>query len=95
MKTKAERALWFLNSYGVTVNTISVEDCNGERIDINPGMGDQNVSKYEALPEMEKTKIKEVLYIMDRFCVGDAAYHALSEKENGLPRSYIVLRRNL
>jgi hypothetical protein len=27
---------------------------------------------------------------MDRFCVGDAAYHALSEEESGLPRSYMI-----
>ena len=51
---------------------------------------EQNGSKYETLPEPEKTKIKEALYIMDRFCVGDAAYHAISEQENGLPRSYMI-----
>ena len=48
------------------------------------------VVKYNLLPEKEKTKLKEVLYILDRFCVGDAAYHALSEEESGLPRSYLI-----
>ena len=90
LKTKAERALWFLDSYGVSVNTISIEDSNGQQININPGMTEQKGSTYEALPEAEKTKIKEVLHIMDRFCVGDAAYHALSEEESGLPRSYMI-----
>lgn len=42
------------------------------------------------MPEDEKIRIKEVLHILDRFCVGDAAYHALCEEENGLPRSYMV-----
>ena len=48
------------------------------------------MSKYNFLPEKEKTRLKEVLYILDRFCVGDAAYHALSEEESGLPRSYLI-----
>ena len=78
MKTKAKRALWCLDSYGINVSELSVRDSYGQQIIKNPGM-EQNGSKYEALEEPEKTKIKEVLYIMDRFCVGDAAYHALSE----------------
>jgi hypothetical protein len=91
LKTKAERALWFLDSYGVTLSTICVEDSNGKQVDISPGINRaQKVSKYENLPEVEKTRIKEVLHILDRFCVGDAAYHALCEDENGLPRSYMV-----
>lgn len=90
MKTKTERALWFLESYGVNVSSLSVRDSHGQQININPGMMVQNGSKYEALEKTEKTKIKEVLYIMDRFCVGDAAYHALSEHESGLPRSYMI-----
>ena len=58
-------------------------DYNGQQININPGMGEQKCSKYKELPEAEKTKIKEVLYIMDRFCVGDVAYHLRSLKNPG------------
>lgn len=47
-------------------------------------------SKYEDLPEKDKTKIKEVLHILDRFCVSDASYHALTVLESGLPRSYMI-----
>lgn len=91
LKTKAERALWFLESYGVTLSSISVEDANGKQVDIGPGINRaQKVSRYQNLPEDEKIRIKEVLHILDRFCVGDAAYHALCEEENGLPRSYMV-----
>lgn len=91
LKTKAERALWFLGSYGVSLGTLSAEDFSGQHIelDLSPDKP-RKISKYEALPEKEKTKIKEVLHILDRFCVGDAAYHVLSVLESGLPRSYIV-----
>ena len=37
----------------------------------------------------KKTTVKEVLHILDRFCVGDAAYHSLTVLESGQPRSYI------
>ena len=91
LKTKAERALWFLESYGVTSKYLSVEDNNGQKIqmDISPeSKTSPKSSKYEDLEDAEK--IKEVLYIMDTFCIGDAAYHALSVIECGLPRSYMI-----
>ena len=89
---KAERALWFLNSYGVTLQKLSVVDANGQSTDltINPGGNGGKVSKYSALPEKEKTKIKEVLHILDKFCVGDAAYHVLTVLESSMPRSYMI-----
>lgn len=90
LSTKAEKALWFLESYGVTLDSLSVEDSNGGRVDLLANPEGNRKSKYEALPENQKTKIKEVLHIVDRFCVGDACYHALSTLEGGLPRSYLI-----
>lgn len=31
-----------------------------------------------------------VLHIMDRFCIGDAAYHALSVQVDGLLEGYLI-----
>ena len=90
MSTKAEKALWFLESYGVTLDSLSVEDSNGGRVDLLANPEGNKKSKYEALPENQKIKIKEVLHIVDRFCVGDACYHALSTLEGGPPRSYLI-----
>ena len=85
LSTKAEKALWFLESYGVTWDNLSVEDSNGGLVDLLANPIGNRKSKYEALPENQKTKIKEVLHIVDRFCVGGACYHALSTLEGGLP----------
>ena len=30
---------------------------------------------YEDLSEEEKIKVQQVLYITDKFCIGEAAYH--------------------
>ena len=67
-----------------------MEDSNGGRVDLLANPEGNRKSKYEALPETQKTKIKKVLHIVDRFCVGDACYHALSTLEGGLPRSYLI-----
>ena len=93
MKTKAERALWFLESYGVTLDTLSVEDTGGQHIDLHTGNSGHKIYKYEALPENQRTKVKEVLHIMNKFSVGDAAYHALTVLEHDLPRSYILIKQ--
>ena len=47
---------------------------------------------YKELPEAEQQKIKEVLFIQDKFCIGEAAYHELTMTSSGeaLPRSYLV-----
>ena len=33
---------------------------------------------FKDLPEAEQYKIKEVLLIQDKFCIGEAAYHELN-----------------
>ena len=46
---------------------------------------------YHSLTEEDKDKVKNVVYIMDKFCVSDVAYHELSmTDEEGLPRSYLI-----
>ena len=92
LTTKAERAFVVSRkSYGVTTKSLTVEDPNGQKFDLHTDQGDPGPkSKYEDLEEETKEKIKEVLHIMDTFCVGDAAYHALSSIESGLPRGYLI-----
>ena len=48
-------------------------------------------SGYQFLTEEEKDKVRSVVYLVDLFCVSDAAYHELSmiDQEN-LPRSYLM-----
>lgn len=94
LTTKVDRALWFLQSYGVTAQTLSLEvtDSSSQCIDLklNSDTNGKRISNYKDLPDEKKTKIKEVLHILDKFCVGDAAYHALTQIECGLPRSYLI-----
>ncbi len=89
LKTSAERALWFLESFGLNINSLSLTALDGEKVNL-----EYNASKksaYQLLSQKEQDIIKSVVYIMDNFCVSDVAYHELSMfDQEGLPRSYLI-----
>lgn len=47
---------------------------------------------YKDLTEEEQEKVKKIIFLLDNFCVSDAAYHELTMSEGGnqLPRSYLI-----
>ena len=46
--------------------------------------------QYETLSEADKEKVESVLYLMDKFSVGDAFIHELSMAVDGIPKSYLI-----
>ena len=48
---------------------------------------------FEALSDDEKAKVERVLFLLDKFCVGDLFYHELTMVLDGLPKSYLVKQR--
>ena len=48
------------------------------------------MSSFSQLPDKDKETIRALLYIMDRYCVGDAAYHELTMTTDNPPRSYLM-----
>ena len=51
---------------------------------------DQSNSKYSSLSDGERKQIEEILYLLDKFCVGDSFYHELTMVTGGLPKSYLI-----
>ena len=45
---------------------------------------------YEKLTTADKEKIQGILFIMDKFSISREAYHELTQKDDTLPRSYLV-----
>lgn len=91
LKTQVERSLWFAETYGLHLESLKLSDNSGTGYELE--FKDRVAKKcYKDLPEAEKQKIKEVLLIQDKFCVGEATYHELSMIPAGqaLPRSYLV-----
>ena len=51
---------------------------------------DQPNSKYSSLSDGERKQIEEILYLLDKFCVGDSFYHELTMVTGELPKSYLI-----
>ena len=52
----------------------------------------RNTKVFRDLPEEEQNKLKQILFIQDKFCIGESAYHELTMTPGGegLPRSYLI-----
>ena len=84
LKNKAQCALWFCKSFGLEISQIKLKDeegCNST-FDYTADHGDSNMSENE--------RIEQILFLLDKFCVGDALYHEVSILSDDLPKSYLV-----
>ena len=87
--SKAKMALWFASSTG----KIHDVKCHQHVPNLEPTTStDQSgeTSTFSSLPLEEKNMVEQILFLLDKFCVGDNFYHELSMIVNGLPRSYLV-----
>ena len=89
LKSKAQCALWFCKSFGLEVKNIELQDKHGSTHQLNYNET-PNIGKYEDLPQEEKDKIEQVLFLMDKCCMGGEVYHELSMVIDGLPKSYLT-----
>ena len=91
LATRVEQALWFSESFGLHLDSVKLVDDSGK--DHCLSIRSEKASKsYNELPNEEQEDIQQVLFIMDKFCIGEAAYHELTCCPGGeeLPRSYLV-----
>ena len=92
--SRAETALWFSKSFGLELDSLNVKELDTGVIHnlqvSQESRQNAEGSKYSNLPEQDKEKIEQILFLLDKFCVGDAFYHELTMIFDGLPRSYLV-----
>ena len=91
LKTNVEQALWFAETFGLKLSSVSFTDSCGVSHDIDYS-NDGRKNSYNNLSAEEKEKVQQILFIMDSFCISEAAYHELTMTVGGekLPRSYLV-----
>lgn len=91
LATRVEQALWFSESFGLHLDSVKVVDDSGKAYSLPLG-SEKGLKSYTKLPGKEQQDIQQVLFIMDKFCIGEAAYHELTCCPGGeeLPRSYLV-----
>ena len=96
--SRAETALWFAKSFGLELESMTVKEIKSNirhnLVVDNSGTGNtDNVSGFDALSDDDKGKVEKVLFLLDKFCVGDAFYHEITMLVEGLPKSYLVKQR--
>lgn len=92
LKTYVEKALWFADTFGVKLSSVKFTDADGKSYKIEHETELEGKKCYGDLSEEEKIKVQQVLFITDKFCIGEATYHELTMTDGGegLPRSYLV-----
>lgn len=90
LKNKAQCALWFCRSFGLELLEIKLQDEEGVPYNLVYSTPTSSSCGYSKLTEDEKNKVEQVLFLLDKFCVGDEVYHELSMILEGLPKSYLV-----
>ena len=92
LKTKIEQALWFAKTFDLELQSVNLLDHEGTGHTITYDESN-HARAYKDLTEEEQEKVKiYTLFLLDNFCVSDAAYHKLTMSEGGnqLPRSYLI-----
>lgn len=86
LKNRAQCALWFCESFGLKLSHINFKDDTGG----NYSLDYQTPNGSSDLSEDDQCNLEKVLFLLDKFCVGDEFYHELSMLSEDLPRSYLI-----
>ena len=91
LATRVEQALWFSESFVLRLDRVKLVDDSGQAHSLSFS-SEKRLKSYKELPGNEQQDIQQVLFIMDKFCIGEAAYHELTCCPGGeeLHRSYLV-----
>ena len=81
LKTAVEKALWFVESFGLDVQSITVKTSEGKPIEL---------PMHESTTDENDDSVRQILYLLERFGVSDEFYHELSMAHPSLPRSHLV-----
>ena len=79
---ETEKALWFAEAFGLTHKVLTCTSKEGKKFSVK--LSEQE--NYNSVDSDDKQRLRELLYILDKFSISDAAYHELSMLNEDLPR---------
>ena len=79
LATRVEQALWFSESFGLHLDSVKVADDSGE-VHRLPLESEKRLKSYTKLSEKDQEDVQHVQFLMDKFCIGEAAYHELTSR---------------
>ena len=81
------------NANRVQFGCVESENCKRGKVQ-TMGYRKENIGQksIKELGETKKEKVQQILFITDKFCISEAAYHEMTMTAGGgeLPRSYLV-----
>lgn len=86
LKGRADVALWFLESHGLTLTGLKVKETDS---------GKTCTFEYaeENITQQDDENLEQLLFLLDKFCVSDELYHELTILYKDLPRSYLIKQK--
>ena len=88
--TRAETAIWFAKAFGLELQSLKVKEAKtGKTHEVNAETKTDEPGEHSS-SQTGMSRVEQILYLLDKFCVSDEFYHELSMIENGLPRSYLI-----
>jgi hypothetical protein len=88
LKNKAQCALWFMKTFGLEISQIKLKDEEGSNYSFDYA-ADHGASSNLCQNDI-KERVEQILFLLDKFCVGDAVYHEFTSLSDDLPKSYLV-----
>lgn len=95
IKEATKKALHFLDSFNIDVNSIILQAKTSKEI-ITLNYSEESIRAGDSTPTTHdscNSKLDEILFLLDSFGVSDEFYHELSMYQSSLPRSYLVKER--
>ena len=71
----------------VQLTEIKGADKNGKIYDL---LNEKQSTNYTSLVDMEKEKAKNIIFILDSFCISDEAYHELTLQNKDMVKSDLI-----
>ncbi|KAJ7380655.1 hypothetical protein OS493_007020 [Desmophyllum pertusum] len=84
IREKAQKALWFADTYGLSLKYLNMEDSSGRPIDVNLNSADAQSSTRAGETVNDET------YTTAPHQPESASYHELSQAQPSLPKKYLV-----
>ena len=72
LKNRAQCALWFCESFGLKLSQINFKDDKGGNYSVDYNTPPDG---FSGLSEDDQCNLEKVLFLLDKFCVGDEFYH--------------------
>ncbi len=88
-KNRAQCALWFCRSFGLELTHIKLQDEDGCSYPLYFNNHDNATPPTDYL-EDDKNNLEKILFLLDKFCVGDEVYHEFTTLSEDLPKSYLI-----